>query len=124
MLKVIPFACVWHLGLYRNEETLQPVTYYNKMKEDQVANAGTVLVLDPMLATGGSVTAAIKALKDKGAKKIKVVSIIGAPEGVKRVHEEFPDVDIYLAGLDQGLNEQGYIFPGLGDAGDRQYGTV
>ena len=73
MLKVVPFACVWHLGLYRNEETLQPVTYYNKMREDQVANAGTVLVLDPMLATGGSVTAAIKALKDKGAKKIKVI---------------------------------------------------
>mmetsp|Transcript_37919 Transcript_37919/g.81700 ORF Transcript_37919/g.81700 Transcript_37919/m.81700 type:complete len:212 (-) Transcript_37919:54-689(-) len=122
-LEVLPFAVTWHLGLYRNEETLQPVQYYNKMREEQVSQAGTVFVLDPMLATGGSLVAAIKTVKDKGAKNVKVLSILAAPEGVKRVQSEFPDVEIYLAGLDERLNDVGYIVPGLGDAGDRQYGT-
>ena len=123
-LETLPFASVWHLGLYRNEETFQPCQYYNKMKEDNVRETDVVFILDPMLATGGSITAAVKTLKDKGAKSIKVLSIIGAPEGVSLVHNTFPDVAIYLAGLDEKLNERGYIVPGLGDAGDRQYNTV
>merc|ERR1712137_25481 len=123
-LEMIPFATVWHLGLYRNEETLEPVQYYNKMKADNVAQASSVLILDPMLATGGSIVAAIRTLKDKGAQNIKVLAILAAPEGVVNVQKAFPDVEIFLAGLDEKLNEVGYIVPGLGDAGDRQYNTV
>jgi len=123
-LDVLPFATVWHLGLYRDEETFQPCQYYNKMKEERVTEVDTVLVLDPMLATGGSVSAAVKILKDKGAKNVKVLAILGVPEGVKRIHSEFPDVPIYLAGMDEKLNEHAFIVPGLGDAGDRQYNTA
>jgi len=118
---LIPDAKVGHIGIYRNHDTLKPMTYYSKLP-DNLAEA-VVMVLDPMLATGGSATAAISALKESGAKKIKLVCIIGAPEGVKRIEENHPDVQIYLAGLDEKLNDIGYIVPGLGDAGDRLFGT-
>ncbi|MCX6301177.1 MAG: uracil phosphoribosyltransferase [Bacteroidia bacterium] len=118
---LIPDAKVGHIGMYRDHETLKPITYYSKLP-DNLADS-VVMVLDPMLATGGSATAAIQALKDSGAKKIKLVCIIGAPEGVRRIEEDHPDVQIYLAGLDERLNEIGYIVPGLGDAGDRLFGT-
>ena len=118
---LIPDAKVGHIGIYRNHDTLKPMTYYSKLP-DNLAEA-VVMVLDPMLATGGSATAAISALKESGAKKIKLVCIIGAPEGVKRIEEDHPDVQIYLAGLDEKLNDIGYIVPGLGDAGDRLFGT-
>jgi len=118
---LIPDAKVGHIGMYRDHETLKPMTYYSKLP-DNLAEA-VVMVLDPMLATGGSATAAISALKESGATKIKLVCIIGAPEGVKRIEEDHPDVQIYLAGLDERLNDIGYIVPGLGDAGDRLFGT-
>jgi len=118
---LIPDAKVGHIGIYRNHDTLKPITYFSKLP-DNLAEA-VVMVLDPMLATGGSATAAISALKESGAKKIKLVCIIGAPEGVKRIEENHPDVQIYLAGLDEKLNDIGYIVPGLGDAGDRLFGT-
>jgi len=118
---LIPDAKVGHIGMYRDHETLKPLTYYSKLP-DNLEDA-VVMVLDPMLATGGSATAAIQALKESGAKKIKLVCIIGAPEGVKRIETDHPDVQIYLAGLDERLNEVGYIVPGLGDAGDRLFGT-
>ncbi len=118
---LIPDAKVGHIGMYRDHETLKPLTYYSKLP-DNLEDA-VVMVLDPMLATGGSATAAIQALKESGAKKIKLVCIIGAPEGVKRIETDHPDVQIYLAGLDERLNEIGYIVPGLGDAGDRLFGT-
>ena len=118
---LIPDAKVGHIGIYRNHDTLKPITYFSKLP-DNLAEA-VVMVLDPMLATGGSATAAISALKESGAKKIKLVCIIGAPEGVKRIEEDHPDVQIYLAGLDEKLNDIGYIVPGLGDAGDRLFGT-
>ncbi|MFH0842404.1 MAG: uracil phosphoribosyltransferase [Bacteroidota bacterium] len=118
---LIPDVKVGHIGIYRDHETLKPITYYSKLP-DNLADA-VVMVLDPMLATGGSATAAIQALKESGAKKIKLVCIIGAPEGVKRIETDHPDVQIYLAGLDERLNEIGYIVPGLGDAGDRLFGT-
>jgi uracil phosphoribosyltransferase len=118
---LIPDAKVGHIGIFRNHETLKPLTYYSKLP-DNLEDA-VVMVLDPMLATGGSSTAAIQALKESGAKKIKLVCIIGAPEGVRKIKEDHPDVQIYLAGLDEGLNEIGYIVPGLGDAGDRLFGT-
>jgi uracil phosphoribosyltransferase len=118
---LIPDAKVGHIGMYRDHETLKPMTYYSKLP-DNLSDA-VVMVLDPMLATGGSATEAIQALKESGAKKIKLVCIIGAPEGVKRIEEDHPDVQIYLAGLDERLNEVGYIVPGLGDAGDRLFGT-
>jgi len=118
---LIPDAKVGHIGMYRNHETLKPLTYYSKLP-DNLEDA-VVMVLDPMLATGGSATAAIKALKDNGAKRIKLVCIIGAPEGVKRIEIDHPDVQIYLAGIDEKLNDIGYIVPGLGDAGDRLFGT-
>ncbi|WP_300409604.1 uracil phosphoribosyltransferase [Lagierella sp.] len=121
MLNIIPAAKVGHIGLYRDPETLEPVEYYCKLPQDIAER--TVLVLDPMLATGGSASAAIQYLKNKGAKNIKLVNIIAAPEGVKAVHENHPDVPIYIAGLDEKLNEHGYILPGLGDAGDRLFGT-
>jgi uracil phosphoribosyltransferase len=112
---------VGHIGMYRDHETLKPMTYYSNLPEN--LEDADVMILDPMLATGGSATAAIQVLKDSGAKKIKLVCIIGAPEGVKRIEEDHSDVQIYLAGLDERLNEIGYIVPGLGDAGDRLFGT-
>lgn len=118
---LIPTARVGHIGMYRDHETLMPMTYYSKFP-DNMPDA-VVMVLDPMLATGGSSTAAIQILKDHGAKSIKLVCVVGAPEGVERIRKDHPDVQIYLAGLDESLNENGYIVPGLGDAGDRIFGT-
>jgi uracil phosphoribosyltransferase len=118
---LIPTARVGHIGMYRDHVSLEPMTYYSKFP-DNLPDA-IVMVLDPMLATGGSSTAAIQILKDQGAKSIKLVCIVGAPEGVNRIMKDHPDVQIYLAGLDDSLNENGYIVPGLGDAGDRIFGT-
>lgn len=122
MWRLLPGAEVWHLGLYRDEDTLTPVTYYNKLPVGHTVQC--CLLLDPMLATGGSSTAAINTLKRWGAQRIKYVGILGAPEGVEAVQREHPDVPIHLAGLDEQLNDQGFILPGLGDAGDRQFGTA
>jgi uracil phosphoribosyltransferase len=124
MLELMPTAQVWHLGLFRDERTLQPVEYYNKLPD--AASVDLCLILDPMLATGGSATAAIEVLKKWGAVtpvRIKLVNLIAAPEGVAAVTTAHPDVEIYCAALDRQLNEKGYIMPGLGDAGDRQFGT-
>ena len=121
LLSLIPAAKVGHIGLYRDPATLDPVEYYCKMPPD--VGKRVVLVLDPMLATGGSAAAAITFLKKRGAKYIKMLNIIGAPEGVRRVTEEHPDIDIFLGCLDEKLNDHGYIVPGLGDAGDRLFGT-
>lgn len=121
MLKLIPAAKVGHIGLYRDPETLQPVEYYCKLPSDVAER--DLIVLDPMLATGGSAVAAINFLKDRGAKSIKLVNLIAAPEGVEAVAEAHPDVEIYVAALDEKLNDHGYIVPGLGDAGDRLFGT-
>ncbi len=118
---LIPTARIGHLGMFRDHETLEPNTYYAKFP-DNLARA-VVLVLDPMLATGGSASAAISVLKQHGARSVKLVCIVGAPEGVSRIEADHPDVPVYLAALDQGLNENGYILPGLGDAGDRLFGT-
>ncbi len=124
MLELMPTAQVWHLGLFRDERTLRPVEYYNKLPDS--ATVDLCLILDPMLATGGSATAAIEVLKKWGAVKpvrIKLINLIAAPEGVAAVMAAHPDVEIYCAALDRQLNEKGYIEPGLGDAGDRQFGT-
>ena len=121
MLAMIPAAKVGHIGLYRDPETLEPVEYYCKLPSD-CANR-EVFVVDPMLATGGSSSAAIQMLKDKGVKNIRLMCIIAAPEGVKKMQEDHPDVDVYIGALDDHLNEHGYIVPGLGDAGDRIFGT-
>lgn len=124
MLELMPTAQVWHLGLFRDERTLRPVEYYNKLPDS--ASVDLCLILDPMLATGGSATAAIEVLKRWGAVKpvrIKLVNLIAAPEGVEAVTTAHPDVEIHCAALDRQLNERGYIMPGLGDAGDRQFGT-
>jgi uracil phosphoribosyltransferase len=121
MLELMPTAQVWHLGLFRDERTLQPVEYYNKLPDS--ATVDVCLILDPMLATGGSATAAIEVLKNWGATRIKLLNLIAAPEGVAAVEEAHPDVPVYTAALDRQLNEKGYIMPGLGDAGDRQFGT-
>ncbi|MBP2027991.1 uracil phosphoribosyltransferase [Acetoanaerobium pronyense] len=121
ILEMIPAAKVGHVGLYRDPETLQPVEYFCKLPQD--VEERDFLVVDPMLATGGSAAAAIKLLKEKGAKSIKLVCLVGCPEGVKFVQDEHPDVDIFLAALDEKLNDHGYIVPGLGDAGDRIFGT-
>jgi uracil phosphoribosyltransferase len=121
MLELMPTAQVWHLGLFRDERTLRPVEYYNKLPDS--AAVDLCLILDPMLATGGSATAAIDVLKRWGAVRIKLVNLIAAPEGVAAVQAAHPDVEIHCAALDRGLNDQGYIMPGLGDAGDRQFGT-
>jgi len=118
---LIPNAKIGHIGLYRDENTLEPVTYYSRLPKG-LENA-RVMVLDPMLATGGSASRAIQILKNEGANNIKLVCIIGAPEGVNKVESDHPDVDIILAVLDERLNEKGYIVPGLGDAGDRIFGT-
>lgn len=120
--ELIPEAQVWHIGLYRDEETLQPVQYYNKLPTDPTV--GLCLVLDPMLATGGSATATIKIVKDWGVKRIKYLGILAAPEGIALLQKDHPDVDIYLGTIDEKLNDIGYIVPGLGDAGDRQFGTA
>ena len=121
MLTLLPAAKVGHIGLYRNEETLEPVEYYCKLPSDIAER--DVMVLDPMLATGGSAVDAITQIKKRGAKSIKFLAIIAAPEGLERLHAAHPDVDIYVAALDEKLNENGYIIPGLGDAGDRIFGT-
>lgn len=121
VLRLIPAAKVGHVGFYRDPDTLQPVEYYVKLPTD--VHEREFIVIDPMLATGGSSAAAIQALKDRGAKSIKLMCLVGAPEGVKKIITEHPDVDIYLAALDEKLNEKGYIVPGLGDAGDRLFGT-
>ena len=121
MVSMMPNVKVGHIGLFRDPETLEPVKYYFKMPPD--IDERDVIVVDPMLATGGSASAAIQFLKDDGVKHIKLMCIIGAPEGVERMQKDHPDVDIYVAALDDHLNEHGYIVPGLGDAGDRIYGT-
>jgi len=121
LIKVMPNAKIGHIGMYRNEETLQPVRYYYKVPKD-IQNR-EVIVLDPMLATGGSGIDAITSLKESGAKKIKFLCIIAAPEGIKKIQEAHPDVQIYCTSIDERLNEIGYIVPGLGDAGDRIFGT-
>ena len=121
VLKLIPAAKVGHIGLYRDPKTLQPVEYYVKLPSDVEERA--FIVVDPMLATGGSAIEAINSLKKRGGKNIKFMCLIAAPEGVKLLQEAHPDVDIYIAALDEKLNEKGYIVPGLGDAGDRIFGT-
>lgn len=119
--ELMPSAEVWHIGLYRDEQTLRPVEYYNKLPLEPTVSV--CLILDPMLATGGSATATADVLKRWGVKKIKFVGLIGAPEGIKVMQEKHPDIPIYLAAIDDHLNEHAYIVPGLGDAGDRQFGT-
>ena len=121
MLSLIPAAKVGHIGLYRDPETFEPVEYYCKLPAD--CDEREVFVVDPMLATGGSSTAAIQMLKDKGVKRIRFMCIIAVPEGVERMQKEHPDVDLYIGALDEHLNEHKYIVPGLGDAGDRIFGT-
>ncbi len=121
MLEMIPAAKVGHIGLYRNPETLQPIEYYCKLPND--IQDRDVLLLDPMLATGGSSSDALTMLKAKGIKNLKLMCLVAAPEGVRKVQEDHPDVDIYIAALDDHLNENAYIIPGLGDAGDRLFGT-
>ena len=120
-LALVPAARVGHIGLYRDPETLHPVEYYCKLPDDIAERE--VIVLDPMLATGGSAVDAITQIKKRGAKSIKFIGIIAAPEGMQRLQEAHPDVDIYVAAMDEKLNENGYIVPGLGDAGDRIFGT-
>jgi len=120
-LELMPEAQVWHIGLFRDERTLRPISYYNKLPSS--ATVQVCLVLDPMLATGGSATETVDILKKWGAKRIKYVGIIAAPEGVRALSSAHPDVPIHVAALDERLNEKGYIVPGLGDAGDRQFGT-
>jgi len=119
--EMMPGAEVWHIGLYRDERTLRPVEYYNKLPVDPTVQV--CLILDPMLATGGSAVATVNILKKWGARRIKFVGIIAAPEGIKALTETHPDVDIHVAAVDDHLNEIGYIVPGLGDAGDRLFGT-
>jgi len=120
LLDLLPTAEVWHLGFYRDEETLQPVEYYQKFSSNP---PDLVFVLDPMLATGGSAAAGIQRVKDWGAKEIRMLSIIAAPEGIAHVREQHPDVSIYVCGIDEELNADAYILPGLGDAGDRIFNT-
>lgn len=119
--ELMPSAEVWHIGLYRDERTLQPVQYYNKLPVEPTVSV--CLILDPMLATGGSAVATADVLKRWGVRRIKFVGVIGAPEGIQNMQGHHPDVPIYLAAIDDHLNERGYIVPGLGDAGDRQFGT-
>ncbi len=122
VVNMIPAAKIGHIGLYRDPETLKPVEYYCKMPSDIAER--TMLVVDPMLATGGSAAAAITMLKEKGAKKLILMCLVAAPEGVKVINDEHPDVPVYVAAVDEKLNEHGYIVPGLGDAGDRIFGTL
>ncbi len=119
--ELMPGSEVWHIGLYRDEKTLKPVAYYNKLPIEPTVSV--CLVLDPMLATGGSAVATVDILKKWGVKKIKFVGILASPEGIERLHKAHPDVAIHIAAIDECLNEHGYIVPGLGDAGDRQFGT-
>jgi uracil phosphoribosyltransferase len=119
--ELMPSSEVWHIGLYRDEKTLKPVQYYNKLPTEPTVSV--CLILDPMLATGGSATATVDLLKEWGVRRIKFVGLIGAPEGIALLSQKHPDVPIYLAAVDEKLNEKGYIIPGLGDAGDRQFGT-
>ncbi|MHB0965396.1 MAG: uracil phosphoribosyltransferase [Chloroflexi bacterium] len=119
--ELMPSAEVWHIGIYRDEKTLKPVQYYNKLPTEP--RVSVCLILDPMLATGGSAVATVDILKNWGVKRIKFVGLIGAPEGITAMQNRHPDVPIYLAAVDDHLNEVGYIVPGLGDAGDRQFGT-
>ena len=121
VLNLVPAAKVGHIGLYRDPQTLEPVEYYCKLPAD--SQEREILLVDPMLATGGSASAAITFIKQRGCSHIRLVDLIAAPEGVKRIQEDHPDVDIYVAGMDSHLNEHGYIVPGLGDAGDRLFGT-
>jgi len=121
ILQLLPSVQVWHIGLYRDEHTLRPVQYYNRLPKD--SGIELALILDPMLATGGSAVAAVNLIKAAGIKRIKYMGLIGAPEGVANLTSEHPDVPIHLAALDERLNEVGFIVPGLGDAGDRQFGT-
>jgi uracil phosphoribosyltransferase len=121
MLDLIPSARIGHIGLYRDPETLQPIEYYMKVPTD-IADRMSIVV-DPMLATGNSVSAAVKRLKEKGAKEIRLVTLLSAPEGIMHFHAEHPDVPVFTAAIDSHLNEHGYIVPGLGDAGDRMFGT-
>jgi len=118
---LMPNAEVWHIGLYRDEQTLRPVEYYNKLPVEPTVSV--CLILDPMLATGGSAVATVNILKHWGVRKIKFMGIIASPEGIATLQEAHPDVSIYVAAIDECLNDQGYILPGLGDAGDRQFGT-
>ncbi len=122
VVNMIPAAKIGHIGLYRDPETLKPVEYYCKMPSDIAER--TMLVVDPMLATGGSAAAALTMLKEKGAKKLILMCLVAAPEGVKVINNEHPDVPVYVAAVDEKLNEHGYIVPGLGDAGDRIFGTL
>ena len=122
VVNMIPAAKIGHIGLYRDPETLKPVEYYCKMPSDIAER--TMLVVDPMLATGGSAAAALSMLKEKGAKKLILMCLVAAPEGVKVINDEHPDVPVYVAAVDEKLNEHGYIVPGLGDAGDRIFGTL
>ncbi|GAB4472807.1 MAG: uracil phosphoribosyltransferase [Anaerolineales bacterium] len=119
--ELLPSAEVWHIGLYRDEKTLKPVEYYNKLPIEPTVSV--CIVLDPMLATGGSAVATVDILKNWGVRNIKFMGILAAPEGIKRLQDTHPDVPIYLAAIDERLNENGFILPGLGDAGDRQFGT-
>ena len=121
VLNLVPAAKVGHIGLYRDPETLEPVEYYCKLPADSTER--DILVVDPMLATGGSASAAIQFIKNRGCSRIRLINLIAAPEGVERMQKDHPDVDIYIAALDEHLNEHGYIVPGLGDAGDRLFGT-
>ncbi|MDR2513662.1 MAG: uracil phosphoribosyltransferase [Christensenellaceae bacterium] len=121
VLRLVPHARVGHIGLYRDPKTLEPVEYYCKLPAD--AQERVLIVVDPMLATGGSASAAIRFIKERGCKSIRMMNLIAAPEGIERVQKEHPDVDIYVAGVDEKLNDHGYIVPGLGDAGDRLFGT-
>ena len=122
VVNMIPTAKVGHIGLYRDPETLKPVEYYCKMPSDIAER--TMLVVDPMLATGGSASAAITMLKEKGAKNLILMCLVAAPEGVQVINEDHPDVPVYVAAVDDHLNDHGYIVPGLGDAGDRIFGTI
>ena len=121
VLRMVPSARVGHLGMYRNEETMEPVQYFCKMPRDVAER--DVLIVDPMLATGGSAAAAIGFMKEYGCTNIKLMVLLAAPEGIERIQKEHPDVDIYCGSVDEKLNEKGYIVPGLGDAGDRIFGT-
>ncbi len=122
VLELIPTAEVWHLGFYRDENTLKPIEYYKKLPPGDPVDVG--IVVDPMLATGGSCVAALSAIKNWGVPHMKLVAVIAAPEGLQRVHEEFPETQIYVCAIDQGLNENAYIIPGLGDAGDRIFNAA
>jgi uracil phosphoribosyltransferase len=121
ILELAPSACVWHLGLYRDHDTLMPVTYYNKLPANPAIDLA--LLLDPMLATGGSAAAAVAILKEAGLRRVKFLGLIAAPEGVRVLRKAHPDVALHLAAIDSRLDERSYIVPGLGDAGDRQFGT-